>query len=69
LHKARSLPSPHAQLKSAVTRARALAAVQTRRDDGGDRLARALLVQLQEHREDDWVDWAISGKGLACNAL
>jgi len=36
--------------------------MQARRDEGGDTLVRSLLKQLQEHREDDWVEWVVQGR-------
>lgn len=38
---------------------------QMRREDHGEKLVKALLQQLQAHREDDWVEWITSG---ACRA-
>ncbi|GAB4821810.1 hypothetical protein N2152v2_008856 [Parachlorella kessleri] len=42
-----------------------LAQLAARREEGGDTLVRALLRQLQEHREDDWVEWVIQELVLA----
>lgn len=42
--------------------------LQLRREEGGDRLVRAMLTQLQAHREDYWVEWIISG-ALCCAVL
>lgn len=39
--------------------------VQNKREEGGGKVVRALLSQLQEHREDDWVEWIIYGEGWA----